>query len=194
LPWEKLVLFSEKSFCCRGDYLIFLEMLIEDEETRDDLEPFEESRLQTLLEGWLLNLRSLLNDWRHGVSTLIEKNTNAPILMENAEAASIRLAPIGWGALAVNQLEAFLPLTEALDSFAKCKKFGPNTSFRDSEHNLNVVAAINDDGEPKFTNRKEILEKLVQAFRSAPSIDELELDEEKADRDDPTVYTWMPEE
>lgn len=159
LDWEKLVLFSDRRLFYRGRYLTFLAMLIEDEEAGGSKGPFEEMRLQTMLQGWIEGLLALLKEWEQRVS-LLSSGSEANL----DETASL-------------QVSAFKQLIKVLDSTVDCyqisdgEQFGNNLSFRDSEQNLCIVSATSMTDKADFINRKAILTQLLNAFRDAPGLD-----------------------
>lgn len=191
LPWENLVLFNDGRLLSQGSFLIWLALILEDEETEGELELLRESRLQALLEGWLASLLAVLTEWKTVVTKEI-KRANC----SQSEGMS-RGFPCGWEDVALRQLAAFSPLMEILDSTTKCyglprgHRFGGNLSFRDSGQNLCIVSSVTQSGEAKFTNRKDVLSRLIEAFQSAPSSNELDWDEAEQTAHDTTVYTWM---
>jgi len=194
LPWENLILFNDGRLLSQGSFLIWLALILEDEETAGELELLRESRLQALLEGWLASLLAVLTEWRTVVTKEIEKANCSQ--SGQSEGMSHRF-PCGWEDVALRQLTAFSPLVKSLDSTVACyglprdHRFGGNLSFRDSDQNLCIVSSVTQSGEATFTNRKDVLLRLIEAFQNAPSANELDWEEVEPTGDDTTVYTWM---
>lgn len=143
----------------RGLYVIFLAMLVQEEETRAYASPLAEARIKSLLQGLVHAVYSLLSDWEAAVIEFCNEGGPEENLREIAHA----------------QLESFSGVRQTLDSTVRCfrkegdLRFDGSFCTRDIQNNLLIVRSrdVLRPEEAELISLQLLMSELVQAFSEA---------------------------
>jgi hypothetical protein len=158
VDWRKLVFFENGGFFERGEFVIFLSMILEEEESQANLEPLQEARVKTLLQGLICSTNNLFDDWEAAVR----------------EAKELGIISLQEFELAEKQSHHLQELRKTLKSTISCfrpvagNRYHGGYCTRDDDNNLLITMSRDYLGQPSFISRQAFFAKFLEAMKTIP--------------------------